>query len=118
MTFIDTINDKTNIDIVVSDAKGDQEARDDLRIGLGSVQKRDHVEAGIAGSGDKPPTSAPRDNTQALPTLDGRSIHCLTTPSTRCLTGYLWPLAPCTASLCRGTDWWSGASWGEGLATS
>ena len=61
MTFIDTITDKTNIDIVVSDAKGDQEARDDLRVGLGSVQKRDHVEAGIAGSGEKPPTSAPRD---------------------------------------------------------
>ena len=61
MTFIDTINDKTNTDIVDSDAKGDQEARDDLRVGLGSVQKRDHVEAGIAGSGEKPPTSAPRD---------------------------------------------------------
>ena len=61
MTFIDIITDKTNIDIVVSDAKGDQEARDDLRVGLGSVQKRDHVVARIAGSGDKPPTSAPRD---------------------------------------------------------
>ena len=61
MTFIDIINDKTNTDIVDSDAKGGQEARDDLRVGLGSVQKRDHVEAGIAGSGDKPPTSAPRD---------------------------------------------------------
>ena len=61
MTFIDIITDKTNIDIVVSDAKGEQEARDDLRVGLGSVQKRDHVVARIAGSGDKPPTSAPRD---------------------------------------------------------
>ena len=61
MTFIDIITDKTNIDIVVSDAKGDQEARDDLRVGLGSVQKRDHVVAGIVGSDDKPPTSAPRD---------------------------------------------------------
>ena len=61
MTFIDTITDKTNTDIVVSDAKGDQEARDDLRVGLGSVQKRDHVVAGIVGSGNKTPTSAPRD---------------------------------------------------------
>ena len=63
MTFIDTVTDKTNIDIVVSDTKGDQEARDDLRIGLGSVQKRDHVVAGIVGSGNKTPTSAPRDST-------------------------------------------------------
>ena len=61
MTFIDTITDKTNTDIVVSDAKGDQEARDDLRVGFGSVQKRDHVVAGIVGSDDKTPTSAPRD---------------------------------------------------------
>ena len=61
MTFIDFINDKTNTDIVDSDAEGEQEARDDLRVGLGSVQKRDHVVARIAGSGDKPPTSAPRD---------------------------------------------------------
>ena len=61
MTFIDTITDKTNTDIVVSDAKGDQEARDDLRVGFGSVQKRDHVVAGIVGSDNKPPTSAPRD---------------------------------------------------------
>ena len=61
MTFIDTITDKTNTDIVVSDAKGDQEARNDLRVGFGSVQKRDRVVAGIVGSEDKPPTSAPRD---------------------------------------------------------
>ena len=61
MTFIDFINNETNTDIVDSDAKGDQEARDDLRVGLGSVQKRDHVVTGIAGSDDKPPTSAPRD---------------------------------------------------------
>ena len=61
MTFIDTITDKTNTDKVVSDAKGDQEARDDLRVGFGSVQKRDHVVAGIVGSDNKPPTSAPRD---------------------------------------------------------
>ena len=61
MTFIDTIIDKTNTDIVVSDTKGDQEARDDLRVGFGSVQKRDHVVAGIVGSDNKPPTSAPRD---------------------------------------------------------
>ena len=62
MTFIDTITDKTNTGIVVSDAKGDQEARDDLRVGFGSVQKRDHVVAGIVGSDNKPPTSAPRDS--------------------------------------------------------
>ena len=61
MTFIDTVIDKTNTDIVVSDTKGDQEARDDLRVGFGSVQKRDHVVAGIVGSDNKPPTSAPRD---------------------------------------------------------
>ena len=61
MTFIDFINNETNTDIVDSDAEGEQEARDDLRVGLGSVQKRDHVVARIAGSGDKPPTSAPRD---------------------------------------------------------
>ena len=61
MTFIDTVIDKTNTDIVVSDTKGDQEARDDLRVGIGSVQKRDHVVAGIVGSDNKPPTSAPRD---------------------------------------------------------
>ena len=61
MTFIDTIIDKTNTDIVVSDTKGDQEARDDPRVGLGSVQKREHAVAGIVGSDNKPPTSAPRD---------------------------------------------------------
>ena len=56
MTFIHTVNDKTNIDVVVSDTKGDQEARDDPRVGLGSVQKREHAVAGMAGSGDKTPT--------------------------------------------------------------
>ena len=61
MTFIDIINDKINTDIVDSDAEGEQEARDDPRVGLGSVQKRDHVVARFAGYGDKPPTSAPRD---------------------------------------------------------
>ena len=61
MTFIDTVIDKTNTDIVVSDTKGDEEARDDLRVGIGSVQKRVHVVAGIVGSDNKPPTSAPRD---------------------------------------------------------
>ena len=59
MTFIDIITDKTNTDIVVSDAKGDQEARDDLRVGLGSVQKRDHVVARFAGYGVKPPNICP-----------------------------------------------------------
>ena len=71
MTFIDTVTDKTNIDIVDSDTKGDQEARDDLRVGLGTVQKRDHVVAGIVGSDDKPPTSTPRDTTDEVPTADG-----------------------------------------------
>ena len=56
MTFIHTVNDKTNIDVVVSDTKGDQEARDDFRVGFGSVQKRDHVVAGIVGSDNKTPT--------------------------------------------------------------
>ena len=60
LTFIDTVNDKTNIDIVVSDAKGNQEARDDLRKGLGSVQERDHAVAGIVGAEDKPPQHLPR----------------------------------------------------------
>ena len=46
---------------MVSDTKGDEEAKDDLRVGIGSVQKRVHVVAGIVGSDNKPPTSAPRD---------------------------------------------------------
>ena len=61
MTFIDFINNETNTDIVDSDAEGEQEAKDDPRVVLGSVQKRDHVVARFAGYGDKPPTSAPRD---------------------------------------------------------
>ena len=61
MTFIDIINDKTNTDIVDSDAEGEQEAKDDPRVVLGSVQKRDHVVARFAGCGVSPPTSAPRD---------------------------------------------------------
>ena len=61
MTFIDNVSDKTNIDIVVSETKGSHEARDDPKAGLESVQKIDHVVAGIVGSGDKPPSSAPRD---------------------------------------------------------
>ena len=59
MTFIDTVTDKTNIDIVVSETKGDQEARDDPKAGLGTVQKKDHVVAGSVGSGDKPPFICP-----------------------------------------------------------
>ena len=57
LTFIDII---TNIDKVVSDAKGNHEARDDLRVGLERVQKTDHEVAGNVGSDNKPPTSAPR----------------------------------------------------------
>ena len=59
MTFIDFINDKTNTDIVDSDAEGEQEARDDPRVVLGSVQKRDHVVARFAGYGVKPPNICP-----------------------------------------------------------
>ena len=58
MTFIDII---TNIDKVVSDIKGNHEARDDLRVGLERVQKTDHEVAGDIGSDNKPPTSVPRD---------------------------------------------------------
>ena len=61
MTFIDTVNDKTNNDVVASDTKGDQEAMDDPWVGLGSVQKREHVVAGIVGSDIKTPPSPPRD---------------------------------------------------------
>ena len=57
LTFIDII---TNIDKVVSDIKGNHEARDDPRVGLESVQKTDHEVAGNVGSDNKPPTSAPR----------------------------------------------------------
>ena len=57
LIFIDTI---TNIDEVVSDIKGNHEAKDDPRIGLESVQKIDHEVAGDVGSDNKPPTSAPR----------------------------------------------------------
>ena len=56
MNFIHTVNDKTNIDVVVSDTIGDQEARVDPRVGLGTVQKREHAVAGMIGSGDKTPT--------------------------------------------------------------
>ena len=59
MTFIDTVIDKTNTDIVVSDTKGDQEARDDPRVGLGSVQKREHAVAGIVGSDKQDPNMSP-----------------------------------------------------------
>ena len=59
MTFIDFINDKTNTDIVDSDAEGEQEAKDDPRVVLGSVQKRDHVVARFAGYGVKPPNICP-----------------------------------------------------------
>ena len=59
MAFIDNVSDKTNIDIVVSETKGDQEVRDDPKAGLESVQKRDHVVAGSVGSGDKPPHICP-----------------------------------------------------------
>ena len=56
MTFIHTVNDKTNIDVVVSDTIGDQEARDDPGVGLETVQKREHAVAGMIGSDNKTPT--------------------------------------------------------------
>ena len=59
MTFIDNVSDKTNIDIVVSEAKGGHEAGDDLKAGLGNVQKIDHVGAGSVGYGDEPPRVCP-----------------------------------------------------------
>ena len=51
---------------MVSDIKGtvEDEAKDDPRVGdkgLESVQKTDHEVAGLVGSDNKPPTSAPRD---------------------------------------------------------
>ena len=49
MTFIDNVSDKTNIDIVVSEAKGGHEAGDDPKAGLEGVQKTDHVGAGSVG---------------------------------------------------------------------
>ena len=61
MTFIDFTNNVTNTEIVDSDAEGEQEAKDDPRVVLGSVQKRVHVVARFAGCGISPPTSAPRD---------------------------------------------------------
>ena len=59
MTFIDFINNETNTDIVDSDAEGEQEAKDDPRVVLGSVQKRVHVVARFAGYGVKPPNICP-----------------------------------------------------------
>ena len=61
MTFIDFTNNVTNTEKADSDAEGDQEAKDDPRVVLGSVQKRVHVVARFAGCGVSPPTSAPRD---------------------------------------------------------
>ena len=46
LTFID---DKTNIDIMVSEVKGGHEAGDDLKAGIEGVQKTDHVGAGSVG---------------------------------------------------------------------
>jgi len=59
LTFIDFINNETNTDIVDSDAEGEQEAKDDPRVVLGSVQKRVHVVARFAGYGVKPPNICP-----------------------------------------------------------
>ena len=62
---------------MVSDTKGDEEARDDLRVGIGSVQKRVHVVAGFVGSDNKPPTSAPRDRTQLYITRSGAFLRLI-----------------------------------------
>ena len=56
-TFIDKTNNVKNIE----KADSDQEAKDDPRVVLGSVQERVHVVARFAGCGVSPPTSAPRD---------------------------------------------------------
>ena len=61
LTFINIINDKTNIDEVVIDIQSDQEAENDLTIDLGTVQKKEHVMAGVVGTSIKPQASAPRD---------------------------------------------------------
>ena len=58
-TFIDKTNNVKNIE----KADNDQEAKDDPRIVLESVQKTVHVVARFAGCGVSPPTSAPRDKT-------------------------------------------------------
>ena len=49
LTFIDDVSNKTNIDIMVSEAKGGHEAGDDLKAGIEGVQKTDHVGAGSVG---------------------------------------------------------------------
>ena len=59
LTFIDDVSNKTNIDIVVSEAKGGHEAGDDLKAGIEGVQKTDHVGAGSVGYGDEPPRVCP-----------------------------------------------------------
>ena len=55
MNFIHTVNDKTNIEVVVSDTIGEQEARVDPKVGLGTVQKREHAVAGMIGSDNQTP---------------------------------------------------------------
>ena len=56
MNFIHTVNDKTNNEVVVSDMISEQEAKDDPRVGLEAVQKREHAVAGMAASDDKTQT--------------------------------------------------------------
>ena len=55
-----TFIDNTNKHIVVSDTKGEEEVKDDIRVSIGSVQKTAHVVAGSVGLEDKAPTSALR----------------------------------------------------------
>ena len=43
LTFINIINDKTNIDEVVIDTQSDQEDEYDLTIDSGTVQKRENT---------------------------------------------------------------------------
>ena len=56
MNFIHTVNDKTNVEVVVSDTIGEQEAKVDPKVGLEAVQKREHVVAGMAANDDKTQT--------------------------------------------------------------
>ena len=56
MNFIHTVNDKTNVEVVVSDTIGEQEAKVDPKVGLEAVQKREHAVAGMAASDDKTQT--------------------------------------------------------------
>ena len=76
-TFIDKTNNVKNIEKVnIPKADNDQEAKDDPRIVLESVQKTVHVVARFAGCGVSPPTSAPRDTGLTNIQLIGMCLFC------------------------------------------